>query len=211
MDLSILTDQEGFRTSEIEALARQPVDFLEEAAFIKGKKGSPTPWEGAGILLPLYLQPAGEGKDSGEYVFLLNKRARNLPQGGDLCAPGGGMHPGMDGLLRMVLSLGILPWARGPGMRGVRQREKKSYQAVLLFLSNALRESWEEIRLSPANVEFLGALPCYRLQSRRWIIFPIVGRVKHPWSAKLSPEVEKIVPIPISGFFNPGNYATFAP
>ena len=78
------------------------------------------------------------------------------------------------------------------------------------MLSIALRESWEELRLSPLNVEFLGALPTYRLHHRNWIIFPMVGRVKHPWKPKPSWEVEKIVPIPLESFFCPANYAIYS-
>ena len=34
--------------------------------------------------------------------------------------------------------------------------------------------------------------------------------MKHSWQAKLSWEVEKIVPIPLSAFFDPENYAVYS-
>jgi len=87
---------------------------------------------------------------------------------------------------------------------------KETYEKILFFLGNALRESWEELRLSPFNLEFLGPLPTYCLQSRKWIIFPLVGRVKRSWRPKYSWEVEKIVSIPLEAFFHPTNYAIYS-
>jgi 8-oxo-dGTP pyrophosphatase MutT (NUDIX family) len=211
MDLSILHDRNGFRNHLLEILARQPVDFLEEAEFIQAKKTDPFPWDGAGVLLPLYFLPAEDGRaDSGEYIFLLNKRSRNIPQGGDLCAPGGGIHPFLDTITQKILENGLLPLARGPAFGRARKWEKGLYQTILFFLGNALRESWEEIHLSPFNVEFLGPLPTYRLRVRRQIIFPVVGRVKRDWKYRLSWEVEKMVRIPLKDFYDPANYAQYS-
>lgn len=123
MDLSILHDQDGFRQHVMEALARSPIDFLEQLEFIKEQKDSQTPWEGAGVILPLFFEEkSGEGL--GQYVFLLNKRARSIRQGGDLCAPGGGSHPFLDMLLGKILLFGLLPWAGGPGSEQARRRGK---------------------------------------------------------------------------------------
>jgi len=202
MDLSILNDQEGFRQRAIGALARAPLDYLEELRFIQEQRYSPTPWEGAGILLPLFF--------SDQYAFLLNKRSRRVQQAGDLCAPGGGSHSFWDALFQKVLRCGLLSWTRGPGFDSAKQRGKEVYRQILFFLGNALRESWEEIRLNPFNVEFLGPLQTYRLQSRRWIIFPVVGKVKHSWQPKLSWEVERIVSIPLEAFFHTENYGLYS-
>ena len=98
---------------------------------------------------------------------------------------------------------------RGPGLGLPKLREKR-IGGLLLLLGNALRESWEELRLSPFNVEFLGPLPAYRLHHRAWIIFPLVGRVKHSWQPKLNWEVEKIVSIPLEDFFYPENHAVYS-
>jgi 8-oxo-dGTP pyrophosphatase MutT (NUDIX family) len=212
MDLPILMDEEGFRQHVIDALARSPLDYLEQVKFIEEQKYSSVPWEGAGVLLPLYFfeDRSPVRNNSGEYVFLLNKRSKKVPQAGDLCAPGGGVHPFLDGLSQKILRFGLLPFVRGPAFEQARQRGKEIYGKILFFLGNALRESWEEIHLSPFNVEFLGASPTYRLQARRWIIFPLVGRVKRTWRQKLSVEVEKIVSIPLQAFFLPENYALYS-
>jgi 8-oxo-dGTP pyrophosphatase MutT (NUDIX family) len=211
MDLSILNDQEGFRRQVIDALARTPVDYLEQTAFIEKQRSGPEPWGEAGVLLLLYFdEDKTPGKNGpGQYVFVLNKRSRKVQQGGDLCAPGGGIHPFLDRLSQKILQFGLLPVARGPGFERARQRGKIVYEKILLFLGNALREAREEMHLSPFNVEFLGPLPTYRLRVRRWIIFPVVGRIKRPWDSKLSWEVEKIISIPLQAFFLPDSYALY--
>jgi 8-oxo-dGTP pyrophosphatase MutT (NUDIX family) len=211
MDLSIFSDQERVPRQIIDTLAPNPIDYLEQAAFIEEQKGMLPPWQGGGVLLPLYYQPqSGEKGKTGEFVFLLNKRSRKLPQGGDLCAPGGGIHPLLDPIFQKILDLGILPGLQSLALETARGRGKPGFEKILYYLGNALRESWEEIHLSPFNVEFLGPLPAYRLQSRRWIIFPMVGKVREMWRYRLSPEVEKIVPIPLTHFYRPEKYALYS-
>lgn len=212
MDLSILYDREGFRQQVIDALAQEPVDYLERLRFVDKQKVTPNPWTGGGVLLPLFFreEQGQNGKGLGQYVFFLSKRSRKVQQAGDLCAPGGGIHPFLDALFGRILRFGLLPWVGGPGLEKSKLRGKAIHGKILLFLGNALRESWEELRLSPFNIEFLGALPTHGFHSRRWIIFPLVGRVKRIWRPKLSWEVEKIVSIPLSFFFQPTNYAVYS-
>jgi len=211
MEPSIFQDQKSLPRQIVEALARNPIDYLAQGAFMEKHKGGPTPWEGAGVLLPLFYRPR-EGKENsdGEFVFLLNKRSRNLPQGGDLCAPGGGDHPLMDSNAQRILDSGIFPSLQPPALAAAKERGREEYRAILYYWGNALRESWEEIRLSAFNVDFLGPLPTYRLQSRRWIIFPLVGQVREKWTYQLSPEVEKIVPIPLAAFYRPESYGIYS-
>ena len=212
MDLSLLQDRKGFRQHVIEALARAPVDFPDQSKFIDRQRGSQAPWSGGGVLLPLYFREGGKSgeKATGQYFFLLSKRSRRVQQPGDLCAPGGGSHSWLDSFSEKLLQFGLLPGVGGPGLEPAKRWGKETYEKILFFLGNALRESWEELRLSPFNVEFLGPLPTYCLQSRRWIIFPLVGRVKQSWRPKLSWEVEKIVSIPLESFFHPENYAVYS-
>jgi 8-oxo-dGTP pyrophosphatase MutT (NUDIX family) len=209
MDHSLLNDQERFRLHMIETLSREPVDYLGQFAFIDKHKKSKSAWAGGGILLPLYFREDQnpKGNASGRYVFLLSKRSKNVQQPGDLCAPGGGIHPFLDSISGRLLRYGLVPGIGGPGIALARNRGKPIYEQILLVLGNALRESWEELRLSPFNVEFLGPLPTYRLLNRSWVIFPMVGRVKHGWKPKLSWEVERIISIPLEDFFRPSSYA----
>ena len=211
MDLSIFQDPEKLPRQVMEALARIPIDYLEQAAFMEKHKSGSTPWEGGGVLLPLFYRSEEKKEGAGgEFVFLLNKRSKNLPQGGDLCAPGGGDHPVMDSNAQKILDSGIFPSLQSPALWKAKERGKDGYQTILYYWGNALRESWEEIRLSTFNVDFLGPLPTYRLQSRRWIIFPLVGEVREKWTYQLSPEVEKIVPIPLAAFYRPESYGVYS-
>jgi 8-oxo-dGTP pyrophosphatase MutT (NUDIX family) len=212
VDLSILYDHEGFRQQVIDILARERIDYLERLRFVSKQKGNPQPWAGCGVLLPLFFRKEEEqnGKGLGQYVFVLSKRSKKVQQAGDLCAPGGGIHPFLDPFFEKILRFGLYPWIQGPGLEKARSRGKETYRRILFLFANALRESWEELRLSPFNVEFLGPLPTYTLDSRRWTIFPLVGEVKRAWTPKLSWEVEKIVSIPLSFFFQPVNYAVYS-
>ncbi|MBI4496079.1 MAG: CoA pyrophosphatase [Deltaproteobacteria bacterium] len=207
MDLNILTNRDGFRREVIAALAGGPLDYLEQLAFMKHRRNTPERWEGAGVLLLLHFpDDPGDG-----YRFLLNKRSARVKQGGDLCAPGGGPRPFLDRLTQKLLQTGLLPGSRGPGFRQARARGGKAYRKILFFLATALRESWEEMGLSPFNIEFLGPLRTQRLLSRNWVIFPLVGRVKRSWRPRLSWEVERLVSIPLRTFFQPENYALYFP
>lgn len=206
----LLFKRDIFRKNAIQALAMESLNFLEQLAFLEEQKNGPAPWEGAGVLLLLYFEEKGVKEESGQYVFLLNKRSKKVPQAGDICAPGGGVHPIWDSALQKFMQFGLVPWAKGPGLELAKLKGKKLYQKILLFLGSALRESWEEIHLRPSNVEFWGPLPAYRLLTRRWIIFPMVGQVKHPWTNQLNWEVEKIISIPLQEFFDPQNYAIYS-
>ncbi len=196
----------------MKALARESVDYPAQFEFIDGQRKTRGRWDAGGVLLPLFFReeqtPVNE--PSGEYVFLLSKRSEIVQQPGDLCAPGGGIHPRTDWLLGKLLGLGLFPGARSPGLELAGRRGKRTCEKLFLLLGNALRESWEELRLSPFNMEFLGPLPAYRLTHRPWIIFPLVGRVKHHWKPKLSWEVEKIVWIPLENFFHTESYAIYS-
>ncbi len=212
MDLSLANNQEGLRFHVIEALGREPVDYLAEFESIDRRRRSRGTWAGGAVLLPLYFR---EDRDpvrttSDQYVFLLSKRSESVQQPGDLCAPGGGIHPFLDSLSGRLLRFGLLPGIRGPGFTLAKQKGKSAYGKILFLLGNALRESWEELRLSPFNVEFLGPLPTYHLRHRPWVIFPLVGRVRRSWKPKLSWEVDKIVSIPLEKFFDRANYAVYS-
>ncbi len=208
MDVSLLHDREGFRLHVANMLSRVPLDYLAELEFVE-KKRKDLIWAAGGVLLPLYFR--GEDSDApGDYVLLLNKRSRQVQQPGDLCAPGGGIHPRSDRLLGRLLRSRILSKIGGLGLAAAKDRGISLYEGISLLLATALRESWEELRLNPFNIEFLGPLPAYRLHQRAWTIFPMVGRVKRAWTPKLSWEVEKIVSIPLKNFFNPKNYALYS-
>lgn len=212
MDLSIFQSCGNFREHVIQELGKIPCDYPEQVRFIDTQRHSATPWKGGGVLLPLYFS-AGEGYGGGqpgEYVFLLSKRSHKVQQAGDLCVPGGGIHPLTDWILQKILWLGFHARGKGEGIKEAKKKGRLAFSKILYFYGNAIRESWEEIRLPPFNVELLGVLPTYRLQSRRWILFPLVGRIKKPWKTRLNWEVEKIISIPMSAFYHEENYALYS-
>jgi 8-oxo-dGTP pyrophosphatase MutT (NUDIX family) len=131
----------------------------------------------------------------------LIKRSSRVSQPGDLSCPGGMIHPVIDRLLRPLLIHGPFPIIRGPARIYSSQRKPAIRRIITLFLVNALRESWEEIRLSPFHVRFLGPLPTYSLIRFRRTIFPLAGFVEKQGSLNPNREVEKIVEIPLFSFY----------
>ena len=163
--LHLLPFQGGgeLKVQVIEALAGLKLDYLDQLAFIQECNRNGEKWGDAGVLLMLSC----EGEQA---TLLLNKRSDQVQQPGDLCCPGGAVHPFLDRLLHRLLF-----FKRGAAYRWAKEREQPLFHRITFFLATALREAWEEIRLNPFRVEFLGALPCYQLASFQRVIFPLVG------------------------------------
>jgi 8-oxo-dGTP pyrophosphatase MutT (NUDIX family) len=164
----------------------------------------------AGVLFLLSFRagPSPPGPDGGEFVLHLIKRSATVAQGGDLSCPGGILDLRRDPVARCVLPR-LFPIIPPAVNRELARRDTATRRAVLLFLANALRESWEEVRLRPWQVRFLGALPPYSLLLLKRRIFPVVGLLDGTWRPRINAEVERIVEIPLRAFFNPANYAWF--
>ena len=210
MDLSILSEKEKILDLIVEKLARTPVDYAEKMKAYQGEGDDD--WRAAGVLVLLFYRKAGTAQagHQGEFVFQLIKRSASVPQPGDLSCPGGMLHLFVDSLLSPLVSTGLLPIMRGKSLAYARQRPSDAFRALSLFFTNALRESWEEIRLNPLNVRFLGPLPSTDLIVFRRSIFPLVGFVKDEWVCRPNWEVEKVVEIPLRDFFLAENYGTVA-
>ena len=210
MDPEILKQKEPFRQAVIDRLGPLPIDFAEQRDFIDSTRRSAERYSAAGVLLLLFFRenafpsPAGQ---RGEYCFHLIKRSARVAQPGDLSCPGGMLAPRLDAFLKPLIAGGCVPVLQGDAQRHVRQRRTAESEALMLFLTGALRESWEEIRLSPFNVQFLGPLPCHSLILFRRTIFPLVGLVKNTPRYRPNREVERIVEIPLPAFFQTENYA----
>jgi hypothetical protein len=78
-----------------------------------------------------------------------------------------------------------------------------------MFWAGCIRESWEEIRLSPWTVEFLGLLPLYQLMLFERRIFPMVGWISGERHFRPNWEVERMVPIPMAAFLRSESYGVF--
>jgi 8-oxo-dGTP pyrophosphatase MutT (NUDIX family) len=201
-----LTDRQGVIERIIERLGRVPIDYEERAEFIRRKSATPERWLAAGVILLLDVHETAGGQC--EFFLQLIKRSSEVPQPGDLSCPGGMLHPVTDPLLKHVVTSGLTPILRGKARALAKARGPGAYDWISLFLTNAVREAWEEVRLNPFNIRFLGPLPSRELYVFSRIIFPVVGLVNSHWRLRPNWEVERIVEIPLAAFFEPENYAT---
>lgn len=192
----------------IKRLAETELGYGQEKAYICGQEQGGVRWKEAGVLA-LLRETEKAGDDLSRYAFVLNKRSQNVPQPGDLCFPGGHPHPLADRMIARFLIPFVLPMRNDPAFREAARRDPATRNIMRFFLANALRESWEEMRLSPSRVEFLGALPAYRMVTRTRIIYPAVGLIGPDAPVTTGREIEKNVLLPIKELFDHQNYGTY--
>ncbi len=159
------------------------------------------------------LVPIGPRCDNSEepadLCLILNKRSKNVRQAGDLCCPGGGVSPGLDRFLAKLLKFPFSPLTRWTFWSKCKKQMPGQAHNLSILFATSLRESFEEMRINPFSVRFLGTLHPQRLAIQNRFIFPMVGwiprqtRFFHNW------EVEKIVYIPFRHLLNPENHAMF--
>lgn len=160
------------------------------------------------VLMLLGRQPAENGADP-EICLVLNKRSKHVLQGGDLCCPGGTINSRLDSTLARALSLPGLPLSRWSHWTDLQRKCPEEARLLSTLLVTALRESWEEMRLNPLGVRFLGPLPSQCLIVFRRVIHPMVAWI--PRQKRFHPnwEVERIVSIPLRSLLDPANYALY--
>ena len=206
MQLPDLSAPNGVIEQIIERLGSVSIDYEERVEFIRSKNGSADRWLAAGVILLLHYHE-GTGQEGG-FVLQLIKRSSVVPQPGDISCPGGMLHPVADRLLRHLISSGLTPIMQGKARSLARAKGVKTLDHISLFLTNALREAWEEIRVNPLNVQFLGALPSRELYVFSRIIFPVVGLVRRDWTFQPNREVERVIEIPLKALFDRNRYGT---
>ncbi len=188
-------------------LAAMPLNYAEERAFIESQSQAGSPYVETSILL--LLSPwDNPGKTQENWSFLLNKRSEKVPQPGDLCFPGGHLRPVMDRITARALVPHVFPMAYGKGLLKAGKRDRETFTALTLFLAGAIRECWEETRISPFSLDFLGPVPAYRMLTRRKIIYPLVACLRKPVIPRTTPEIEKNIFAPFDEFFKKENYGT---
>jgi 8-oxo-dGTP pyrophosphatase MutT (NUDIX family) len=205
-----INTRETFLGRVIEKLGTYPCDFQTTFQEI-ATSGRDNRRRAAGVLLPLLFResPPGISTAGGSFLFQLIKRSPTVPQPGDLGFPGGMLHPVLDRILRPLFTYGPFPILRGNARKYAVSQNPDVFRLISLFLTNALRESWEEIRLPPSRVFFLGPLPTYNLTFFRRTIFPVVGFVGNPGLLHPNHEVEKIVEIPLSSFYQKEHFGCY--
>jgi hypothetical protein len=177
-------------------------DFVEQMRFVEEKQEAGEKYAASAVLLPLELDPSSQ-----EYTVILNKRSVYVQQAGDLCFPGGGTDRRIDRILSRLLEWRILPIERSGPFQKLLRSSPRVKEVFLFVLAGVLRESWEEMRLPPWKVEYMGALPTLWMQSFPRVIFPVVGRVGPGWKARPNWEVDSVLRVPLGAFFDPANYA----
>jgi 8-oxo-dGTP pyrophosphatase MutT (NUDIX family) len=208
-DLDILSRRDDFLRLTIERLGDTRNDFCETMDFIRGPREGGEAWQAAGVLLPLLFREKQGAAGDGEFVFRLIKRSSDVVQSGDISCPGGMLHKFFDPLLRPLIAAGFPPVLQGDARTQLKKRGGAAFDSITLFLANAVRESWEELRINPFHLKFLGPLPCRPLLAFARIIFPLTGYVRKDWKPKLNWEVEKILELPLRNFFDEDRYALF--
>jgi len=180
------------RVSQNSAYLRQGIDPIQSSAVL------------------FLLVPGCENNQGpAEPCLVLNKRSDRVRQPGDLCCPGGSISVKKDSKLAKLLCLPFTPLTRWRFWhRWIQSRNQESSNLSFL-LATGLRESYEEMRLNPFRLQFLGPLAPQQLVMFERTIFPLVCWVPHQKKFKLNWEVDQILNVPVRHLLEPANYARF--
>jgi hypothetical protein len=132
-----------------------------------------------------------------------------VAQPGDLCCPGGGVSPGFDAFMAKAMTFPGLPMRQWPYWSELRKDRSAEADVLRYLFFTSLRESFEEMRLNPFRVKFLGPLPTDQLVMFKRMIYPMVGWVSKQKRFTTNWEVEKIVYIPLRKLLDPKNYVRY--
>ncbi len=116
--------------------------------------------------------------------------------------------PVIDKVLASFLTLSAIR-ANVSGKTRIKDLFCEDNTRLRTILSTALREAWEEMRLNPFKVKYLGPLQMYHLKVFKRYIFPVAGWVSPPFKFRPNWEVEKLIYIPLKSLLDPGLYARF--
>ena len=162
----------------------------------------------AGVLMLFGQKPAGV--ESGEEPCLvLNKRSLKVRQPGDLCFPGGSMAPHVDPFLARILSLPFASLGRWRYWREWKKDHSGPAKTIAMIWATGLREGFEEMRLNPFGVSFLGPLPPQPLVMFKRTIYPMVGWIKRQKRFFPNWEVETVLYVALKDLLNPDLYGRY--
>jgi len=156
----------------------------------------------------VFLIGAERGDRSGP-CLILNKRSAKIRQPGDLCCPGGSVNPRLDALFARLLRLPGTPLSRWPHTYEWRKSRQTEFQTLARLFAGALRESFEEMRLNPLSVTFLGPLPPQSLAAFKRDIYPMICWLPHARQFNFNWEVEKIIYVPLRKLLDSSNYIRY--
>lgn len=189
----------SFIASVTQSLGNQTIDFYEKTLFIREQRHHHVNYLAAGVCMPLYYH-------NSDFYIQLIKRSARVSQPGDLSFPGGMLSPLKDNILKYLISSGIIPLLKNNKSLLLNKEDINNVHLIKLFLASAIREAWEEVRINPYHLIYLGPLPSYTLKMFHRIIFPSVCFLKTKPCYRLNDEVDRIIDIPLSAFLNVSNY-----
>lgn len=144
-----------------------------------------------------------------EICLILTKRSLSVKQPGDLCCPGGGIDFKTDSFIGGMLRLPGFPFGRRPLASESLDKNPNHARILSVLYATALREGFEEIRLVPFLVKYLGVLPAQELVMFKRTIFPMVAWARYQKRFYTNSEVEKVIHIPIRSLIKPDHYACY--
>ncbi len=166
-------------------------------------------WDTSAGVIMLLRYKSTEIEGSAGPCVVLNKRSLKVRQPGDLCFPGGSMAPLIDPCLAGLFSLPMSSLGRWPYWKNWRQSHRRLAKSLAILLATGLRESFEEMRLNPWGVRFLGPLPPQSLVMFKRTIYPMVGWIRRQKRFFPNWEVEKVVHLPLKDLLNPSYYGRY--
>jgi 8-oxo-dGTP pyrophosphatase MutT (NUDIX family) len=163
--------------------------------------------KGSAVLF-LLTQRRVDGAGEPESCLLLNKRSQSVLQPGDLCCPGGGVA-NSDKVLSRLMHLPFSPLYRWALWSRWRLEYPEMTHRLALLFTTGLREAWEEMRLNPLKVSFMGPLPVQQLILFKRQIFPLAAWVSSDQHLKPNWEVERLVYVPLRQLLDPDNFGRY--
>ncbi len=162
----------------------------------------------AGVVMLLGQNPAGTDLGA-EPCMVLNKRSLKVRQPGDLCFPGGSIAPYIDPYLARLFSLPFASLGLWRFWGNWKKNHTRQAQLMSILWATGLREGFEEMRLNPFGLRFLGPLPPQSLVMFRRTIYPMVGWIKRQKRFFTNWEVEKVLYVPLRDLLNPKYYRRY--
>jgi hypothetical protein len=154
-------------------------------------------------------QKPAESGPGAEPCIVLNKRSLKVRQPGDLCFPGGSMAPHIDPYLARFFSLPFASLGLWRYWGNWIKNHTRQAKLMSIIWATGLRESFEEMRLNPFGLIFLGPLSPQSLVMFRRTIYPMVGWIKRQKRFFPNWEVEKVLYVPLRDLLNPNYYGRY--
>jgi hypothetical protein len=151
----------------------------------------------------------GEEEAESSPCVVMNVRSSLVSQAGDVCCPGGGLSLTLDRTIAWFLTLPVFSLAKWPFWRWWLKYFPNQAEHMALFYAAALREGFEEMRLNPFGLTFLGSLPPQDLVLFKRVIYPQTAWINRQKRFIPNWEVDRIVYLPLSELLNPSNYARY--